>query len=320
MYQHGEAGYGVGRLASRNRNTTFAAVWKHRSLYALAALPVLWFLVFRYLPLFNAQIAFKQYFPMEGVLKSPWIGFGNILYFINSPNFGKIMFNTLFYSFAKLIIGLPLAVMLALAIYESAFPLFRKAVQTMSYLPHFLSWIIVYGILTILLSQGGGLVNQIIKALGGTEMDFLGNSRTFPWVVILSDAWKEMGWSAIIFLAALMAIDPCLYEAADIEGANRVQRLRFVTLPGIADVIVVVLLLRLGTILNAGFYQLIALRNDSIASVAEIVDTWVYFNALQDIEMFGAGAAVGLFKGLFGMLLLVVSNRLAKRISGSGLY
>ena len=320
MPHHSESRYNVKRAVSRSRKPVLGTIWKHRSLYALAGLPVLWFLIFRYLPLFNAQIAFKQYFPMEGVLKSPWIGFDNILYFINSPNFGRIMYNTLFYSFAKLLIGLPLAIMLALAIYESTLPLFRKTVQTMSYLPHFLSWIIVYGILTILLSQGGGLVNQIIKAMGGTEMDFLGNSKTFPWVIILSDAWKEMGWSAIIFLAALMAIDPCLYEAADIEGANRVQRLRYVTLPGIADVIVVVLLLRLGTILNAGFYQLIAMRNDSIASVAEIVDTWVYFNALQDIEMFGAGAAVGLFKGLFGMLLLVVSNRLAKRFAGSGLY
>ena len=188
-----------------------------------------------------------------------------------------------------------------------------------SYLPHFLSWVIMYGILLALLAPGDGIVNDMIKAFGGKGIDFLTNTKAFPWIVILSDAWKEMGWSAIIFIAALMGIDPSLFEAALVEGANSWQRVRYITLPSIRPVIVIVVLLRLGTILDAGFNQIFMLYSTPVLSVGDIIDTWVYRQGLLEFQ-FGLATAVGLFKGVIGMALILTSNRLVKRFGGSSLF
>ena len=180
---------------------------RHKSVYALLAIPLIYYIVFKYVPIFNGQIAFKDYMALDGVLGSQWIGFEHFRTFINSYYFVELLRNTLMYSFGKLVFSLPLAIILAIAIYESNRPLLRKTVQTLAYLPHFLSWVIMYGILLALLAPGDGIVNDTIKLFGGKPIDFLTNTDAFPWIVILSDAWKEMGWSAIIFIAALMGID-----------------------------------------------------------------------------------------------------------------
>lgn len=292
---------------------------RHRALYALVLPSVAYFIIFRYVPLWNAQIAFKDFQPLDGVLGSAWNGFTNFMTFFNSYYFIELIRNTLFYSFMKLLLGVPMAILLALTIYESKLPFLRKLVQTMTYLPHFLSWIIMYGLLLMLLSPGDGLLNDILKLFGMESVPFLTDPRTFPAVVILSDLWKEMGWSAIIFLAALIAIDPNLFEAADMEGANALQKIRYITLPGILDVIVVVVLLRLGTILDAGFHQIFVLYSYPVFSVADIIDTWVYRQGLLEFQ-FSLATAVGLFKGVIGMVLLVTSNRLIRKMSGSSLY
>jgi putative aldouronate transport system permease protein len=176
----------------------------------------------------------------------------------------------------------------------------------------------MYGILLVLLAPGDGLLNDIIKAFGGKGIDFLTNVKAFPWVVLLSDAWKEMGWGAIIFIAALMAIDPTLFEAAMVEGASSWQRVRYITLPSIRPVIIMVVLLRLGTILSGGFNQLYMLYSPSVYSVGDIIDTWV-FRGLQEGK-FALATAVGLFKGMMGLILVIISNRSTKKISGSSLY
>lgn len=292
---------------------------RYRSLYLLALPSIIYFIVFKYLPLWNAQIAFKDFQPLDGVLGSAWVGFTNFMGFFNSYYFVELIRNTLFYSFAKLLLGVPVAVLLALAIFESKRPLLRRLVQTMTYLPHFLSWVIMYGLLLMLLSPGDGLINDVLRLLGLKPIAFMTEPTTFPWVVILSDIWKEMGWSAIIFLAALLAIDPNLFEAADIEGANAIQKIRFITLPSILDVIVVVVLLRLGNILDAGFHQIFVLYSYPVYSVADIIDTWVYRQGLLEFQ-FGLATAVGLFKGAIGMVLLVTANRLVRKLSGSSLY
>lgn len=170
-----------------------------------------------------------------------------------------------------------------------------------------------------LLAPGDGIVNDTIKLLGGKPIDFLTNTDAFPWIVILSDAWKEMGWSAIIFIAALMGIDPSLFEAALVEGANSWQRVRYITLPSIRPVIVIVVLLRLGTILDAGFNQIFMLYSTPVYSVADIIDTWVYRQGLLEFQ-FGLATAVGLFKGVIGMFLILGSNRLVKRFGGNSLF
>jgi len=298
---------------------TARAIWRHRAVYAMLAAPLAYFLVFRYLPLWNAQIAFKDFSPLDGVLKSPWIGFRHFLTFFNSIYFTQLIRNTLGYSLAKLLVGMPVAILLALALAETASRKLRGVVQTASYLPHFLSWVIMYGILLGLLSPGDGLVNDLLKRMGLQPVAFLTEPRWFPIVVVASDVWKEAGWSAIIYLAGLLGIDTALYEAASVEGASRLQRIRWISLPGIVPVIVVITLLRLGNILDAGFQQIFVLYSLPVYSVSDILDTWIYRQGVLEFQV-SLASAVGLFKGVIGLVLIVTANRLARRVAGSGLY
>ncbi|HEU4326163.1 MAG TPA: ABC transporter permease subunit [Roseiflexaceae bacterium] len=295
------------------------AIWRHRWLYVLLAPALIYFAVFRYLPLWNAQIAFKNFQPTLGVEGSPLVGLKHFATFVNSFYFTQLIGNTLFFSITKLLLGIPLAVALAVALAETRIKMLRRMVQTASYLPHFLSWVIVFGILLMMLSPGHGLVNEIIKAFGGRPIAFLTSPDWFRWVVIGSDIWKETGWSTIIYLAALLAIDPTLYEAATIDGASRWQRIRHVSLPGILDVVVIITLLRLGTILDAGFGQIFVLYSLPVYSVGDIIDTWVYRQGILQFQ-FSLATAVGLFKGAIGLLMIVAANRIARRIAGASLY
>jgi putative aldouronate transport system permease protein len=295
------------------------AMWRHRWLYAMLAPPLLYFIIFKYAPLWNAQIAFKDFKPLLGAVGSPWVGLKHFTTFANSYYFGQLIGNTLFFSLSKLFLSMPLAILLAIALYETSLPFFRKLVQTASYLPHFLSWVIVYGILLAMLSPGDGLVNEVIKAFGGQPIAFLTSPAWFRAVVIGSDIWKETGWSTIIYLAALLSIDPSLFEAATMDGASRLQRIWSISLPSILGVIVIVTLLRLGTILDAGFGQLFVLYSLPVYAVGDIIDTWVYRQGILQFQ-FSLATAVGLFKGVIGLILIVVSNRVARRIAGAGLY
>lgn len=291
---------------------------RYRAIYALLAIPVIYFIVFKYIPIWNSQIAFKSFVPRQGVLRSQWIGLKNFVEFFQSFYFWELLRNTVMYSVGKLFISVPLSILLAITLYECRLKVLRRTVQTLAYLPHFLSWVIMYGILLGLLAPGDGVLNDIAKAFGGRGVDYLTNVRTFPWVVFLSDAWKDMGWGAIIFIAALMAIDPTLFEAATVEGADAWRRVRYITLPSIAPVIVIVVLLRIGTILSGGFNQLYMLYSPAVYSVGDIIDTWV-FRELQQGK-FALATAVGLFKGVMGLGLLAFSNRMIKRVGGSSLY
>jgi putative aldouronate transport system permease protein len=294
-------------------------IWKHRAIYLMMALPLLYFVVFKYWPLWNTQIAFKDFKPILGVEASPFVGFKHFTAFFKSYYFSQLITNTLIFSLAKLILGLPLAIILALAIYESSFRFLRKITQTAAYLPHFLSWVIIYGVLLALLSPGSGMINEMIKAGGGNPIAFLTSPQWFRAVVIGSDIWKETGWSTIIYLAALMAIDPVLFEAAAVDGASRLQRIWHISLPGIASVIVIVTLLRLGNILDAGFGQIFVLYSLPVYSVGDIIDTWVYRQGILEFQ-FSLATAVGLFKGVIGLTLIYVSSKIAKRLAGTGLY
>jgi putative aldouronate transport system permease protein len=297
-------------------------LWKeivrHKSVYAIIFIPVIFYAVFRYLPIWNGQIAFKEFSPLNGVMGSKWVGFEHFVEFFSSFYFWELIRNTLFYSFAKLFVSVPLAIVLAIVLYESRRNTLRKLVQNLSYLPHFLSWVIMYGILLALLSPGDGVLNDLIKFFGGEPVAFLTETKTFPWIVILSDAWKETGWSAIIFIAALMGIDPTLYEAAMVEGVSAWQRVWYITLPSISPVITMVVLLRLGTILDAGFNQMFMLYSVPVYSVADIIDTWVYRSGLLEFK-FSLATAVGIFKGIIGLILITVSNKLVKRFSDNSL-
>ncbi|MCR5606172.1 MAG: ABC transporter permease subunit [Treponema sp.] len=293
-------------------------IQRHLSVYALLIIPVIYYVLLKYLPIINGQIAFKDYSALDGVWGSKWIGLKNFIDFFHSYYFWELLRNTIGYSVGKLCISVPLSIILAVFLYECTHDILRRVVQTMAYLPHFLSWVIMYGILLTLLAKGDGLINDIIKFCGGTPIDFLTSTTHFPAVVLLTDAWKEQGWAAIVFIAALMAIDPSLFEAAMVEGASAVQRVWYITLPSIKPVIVTVVLLKLGTILNAGFNQMYMLYSAPVYSVADIIDTWVYRQGLLDMQ-FGLATAVGIFKGVIGMMLVYLSNAVVKKIADSSL-
>ncbi len=292
---------------------------RHFSVYALLVIPLVYYTVIKYGPIVNGQIAFKSFTPLNGVWGSKWVGLHNFTDFFQSFYFTELLRNTVLYSLAKLVVSVPLSIILAVTLYECTHDILRRVVQTLAYLPHFLSWVIMYGILLALLAPGDGMVNDIIKFCGGTPVGFLTDTKSFPVIVVLSDAWKEMGWAAIVFIAALMAIDPSLFEAAMVEGATAVQRVWYITLPSIKPVIVTVVLLKLGTILNAGFNQMFMLYSVPVYSVADIIDTWVYRQGLLEFQ-FALATAVGIFKGVFGMILVALSNWVVKKFTESSLY
>ncbi|MCX7026523.1 MAG: ABC transporter permease subunit [Spirochaetes bacterium] len=292
---------------------------RHKSLYLLGSISLIYFIIFKYVPIWNSQIAFRDFQALEGVVKSPWVGLQNFKDFVNSYYFWELIRNTVFYSIGKMVFSIPAAIFLSIALYECRIFALRKTIQTLAYLPHFLSWVIMYAILLALLSPSNGILNDLIKLMGGQPISFLTDAKAFPWIVLLSDTWKEMGWSAIIFLAALMGIDPCLFEAATVEGASAWQRVGHITLPSIRPVIVMVVLLRLGTILDAGFNQIFMLYSLPVYSVADIIDTWIYRQGILEFR-FGLATAVGLFKGVFGLILIVFSNKMIKKYTDTGLY
>jgi len=295
-------------------------MWRYRMVYLILLPGMLYFAIFRYWPLYEAQIAFKDFQPLLGVEGSPWIGLKNFETFFKSYYFSTIITNTLIISVAKLIFGIPPAIILAIALSEArASSKLARLTQTMSYLPHFLSWIVIFGILLGLLSPSDGLVNQFITSKGGQPIGFLSDPHWFRAIVVSSDIWKETGWGAIIYLAALLGVDPSQYEAAAIDGASRLKRIWYVSLPNIKDVIVLVTLLRLGSILDAGFTQVFALYSLPVYNVGDIIDTWVYREGILNAQ-FGLATAVGLFKGLIGLALIFTANRVARRFAGSGLY
>lgn len=296
----------------------FRSIWRARWLYLLMAPTLVYFLVFKYVPLWNAQIAFKDFKPLLGVIGSPWIGLDHFATFINSFYFEQLIGNTVIFSTAKLILGLPLAVVLAIGLHETWYGRFRTLVQTTVYLPHFLSWVIMFGVLLVMLSPGNGLINQVVKSLGGEPTAFLTSPQWFRWVVILSDIWKESGWSTILYLAALLAISPELYEAATVDGASHLRRIWHISIPGIIPVIVLVTLLRLGHVLDAGFNQIFVLYSLPVYSVGDIIDTWVYRQGILQFQ-FSLATAVGLFKGVIGLILILVANQVAKRLANQSL-
>ncbi len=294
-------------------------MWRYRGIYLLMTPTFIYYIVFRYTPLFNAQIAFKDFEPLLGVVSSPWVGLKNLEIFLNSIYFSQLMTNTIFFSGARLVLGMPIAIVLALLLHETRFIFFRNLIQTATYLPHFLSWVIMFGILLMMFSPTEGQVNEAIKSMGGEPIAFLTDPAWFRQVVIGSDVWKETGWGTILYLAALLAISPELYEAADVDGASRLQRIWHISLPGILPVIVLVTLLRLGHILDGGFTQIFVLYSLPVYSVSDIIDTWVYRSGILDFQ-FSLATAVGLFKGVIGLGLIMFSNQVAKRVAGQSLY
>ena len=275
---------------------------------------ILFFIVFCYQPMYGALLAFKDCKISEGILGSEWVGLEHFQRLFSSSTFWNVMRNTLCISALKLVFGFFPPIIFALLLKEVKFPWLRRVTQTCSYLPYFISWIIMAGILKEILSQNG-VLNQIVGLFGGESQIWLSQPQYFWTILVVSEVWKSFGWNSIIYFSALSGIDEQLYEAASLDGATRLQKALRITLPLLIPVITINLILSMANILNAGFDQIFNLQNDSVSSVANIIDTYVYELGIQSRD-YSLSTAVGLFKSVIAMILMVVTNFVAKKING----
>lgn len=285
---------------------------RDRYLYLMLIPGLLFFIIFKYVPMYGIIIAFQDYKIGSGILGSEWVGFEHFIKFFSSDDFGRIFYNTVTISFYKLLIGFPIPILFAILLNELRSVAFKRTVQTIAYLPHFISWVVIGNLVIILLAPETGLLSNIIRSLTGIQVNVLTDPNYFRGVLVGSDIWKDMGWSAIVYLAALTGVDPSLYEAADIDGATRGQKMWRITLPSIRNVIIIMLILKVGHILDAGFEQVLIMSNPMVNSVAEIIDTYVYKVGMQQAQ-FSYSTAVNLFKSVIGLMMVLLVNAISKR-------
>ena len=276
-------------------------------------------LVYSYGPMLGIFLAFQDFNPAFGMFGSPWIRFGNFQFIFNVPGFLQIIWNTIFISFLKIVGMIIVPVFFALLLNEIRSDRFKRTMQTLIYLPNFLSWVVLAGLMIDILSPSTGIINQIIQALGHKPIFFLGDKFWFPFAMVLSDIWKGFGFGTVIYLAALTSIDPTLYEAADIDGAGRFGQIWHVTLPGILPIVVLMSVLSLGNILNAGFDQVFNLYSPQVYDTGDILDTFVYRLGLQQAQ-FGPATAVGLFKSVISFAFVSMSYVLADKLVHYRIY
>ncbi|TBL76404.1 ABC transporter permease [Paenibacillus thalictri] len=296
------------------------SIWNHRIFYAMLFPGLVYFVIYKYIPIYGITIAFKEFDIFQGItgspVASPW--YKHFQYFYESPYFAQLLTNTFLISIYKLVFGIVPPIVLAVLFHECRPEWLKRGIQTITYMPHFLSWVIIYGILLALLSEDSGLINRWIVSMGGSEINFLSSTAWFRSILVGSEVWQDTGWGAIIYLAAMSGIDPSLYESARVDGAGRLKVIWHITLPGIRSVIVLLLILKLGKVLDAGFEQIYILYNIQVLEVADILDTWVFRTGLEQLN-FSLAAAVGLFKSCIGLILVIASNQLAKRW-GEGIW
>lgn len=276
-------------------------------------------LVFSYVPMAGLIIAFQKFIPAKGFFKSQWIGLDNFTYLINLPGVFQVLYNTVFIAMLKIIAGIIVPLTFALLLNEVSISKFKRTVQTIIYLPHFLSWVILTGILIDFLSPSDGLVNSVIKSLGFNPVFFLGSDKWFPYIMVITDTWKEFGFGTIIYLAALTSIDPTHYEAAVIDGAGRWKQTWYVTLPGILPIIVLMTVLSLGSVLNAGFDQIFNMYSAAVYRTGDIIDTFIYRLGIENAQ-FGPSTAAGFFKSIVSLVLIATSYKLADRFAGYKIF
>lgn len=294
-------------------------LWKHKYMYLMLVPAIVYYVIFCYVPMYGASIAFKDFNPMQGIMKSPWVGFDVFEQLFGMSKFYSVFWNTIRISLIRLIFGFPFPIIVALMLNELRWNRVKRVIQTAIYIPNFISWVVLGGIMTSLLSMDSGIVNGIIKMLGFQPIGFLTDERYFVPTMVVSMIWKTFGWNTIIYLAAMTGIDPQLYEAATVDGANRWQRLLHITLPCIRSTIIVVLITRIGSLMQAGFEQIFVLYHPGVYGTADIIDTYVYRMGLQEGK-FELASAVGLFKSVVNFILVVIANKTARVMGEEGIY
>ena len=298
---------------------TLTGEWKKNWVLYLMMVPALtYFLVYCYLPMFGLVIAFQDYRVGDAFLGGKFVGFKHFTDFFQSYYFGRLMKNTVFLSLGVLIFGYPIPLIFALMLNEVRHVRFKKLAQTITYLPHFISLVVICGLI-LDFTKMDGLINTIIRAFGGTPIAFMSKPEWFKPVYIISDIWASFGWNSIIFIAALLGIDSELYEAAGLDGAGRWQKIRHISIPGIAPVIVTTLLMRLGRVMSLGFEKVFNLYNTATYETADIISTFVYRQGILNAN-YSSAAAIGLFNAVINLALVVAANRISKKLTDSSLW
>jgi putative aldouronate transport system permease protein len=308
------------RLLRANMSRRMATgTWKDYQLYLLLILPISYFILFKYVPMYGAAIAFQDYSIFKGVTGSAWVGFENFKQLFGMSQFYQVVRNTLLLNLLDLIFSFPAPILLAILLHELRVVWFKKAAQTILYLPHFISWIIIGGLVYQMFSTNGGLVNNLIGALGIDPIPFLTEKNNWLLVYLGTGIWQSAGWGTIIYLAALTGINKDLYEAAEVDGAGRLKKIWHITLPGIRSTIVVMLIMQLGHIMTIGFERPFVMSNPLVMDYAEVISTFVYKVGLQSAQ-FSLATAMGLFQALVGLFFVVMANMIAKRSGEQGLW
>lgn len=292
---------------------------KNWELYLLFLPVIAYFIIFHYIPMYGVQIAFKDFIANKGISGSPWVGFEHFERFFDSFYFWRIISNTLGIGIYELIVGFPIPIILALMIHELRTGKFRKFVQTVTYMPHFLSTIVMVGIIMMFLSPVSGLVNVVISLFGGEPISFMTEPGWFKSIYVWSGVWQTMGWSSIIYIAALAGIDPQLHEAARVDGASRLRRIWHINIPGIAPTIIVLLILNMGSILGVGFEKVFLMQNNLNMESSDVISTNVYRSGILGAQ-YSFSAAVGLFNSIVNFIMLIIVNRIARKVSSSSLW
>ena len=280
---------------------------------------IIYFVIFKYVPMAGLVISFQNYSPYLGILGSEWVGLEHFKTFFMNPDFKMLLVNTFSISILNLVFFFPMPIILALLLNEIKNKFMKKSIQTMIYIPHLISMVIVASITFTLLNTDSGVINQIIYSLTGNKLEFLSDPKYFRWIIVIQNIWKETGWGMIIFLAALAGVDTQLYEAAQVDGAGKLRQVWHVTLPAIKSTIIIMLIMKVGTLLNTGFEQIFLMKNSLNSSVAEVFDTYVYTLGITQ-GAFSYSTAVGMFKSVVATVMVLTTNWICKKCGETGLY
>lgn len=301
------------------KNPILKRMWEFKSFYIMLIPSIVFILVFKYIPIYGIQLAFRKFSLRGGIMGSPWVGLDNFAYLMLEEGFWLAFRNTLIIAVMKLVIYFPFPVILSLLINEVRGSKFKRTLQTIYTFPHFLSWVVISGIAFTLFNSGGA-INGLLTNLGFENVNIMTQKSTFRLYLVFTTMWKEAGWSTIIYLAAIAGIDPTLYEAAKIDGANRFQSMVHITWPGIRNIVLIMFVMRIGHSMDAGFMQILNLYNPAVYEVSDIIDTYVYRMTFKQGLEFGQGTAVSLFKGVINLVLLLSANYVAKKTNGQSLF
>ena len=292
---------------------------RYYQLYLLLLPALIYFIIFRYGPMYGLQIAFKDYVATKGFLGSPFVGLKHFERFFTSPDFVMILKNTVMLSVGSILINFPMAIIVALMLHQVTCTRYKKAVQTIIYAPHFISMVVLVGMITLFLSPSSGIINKIIEAFGGEAIFFMAEPGWFKPVYILSETWQNTGWGTVIYLAALSSVSPELYEAAEMDGANKWQKMWHIDFPGILPTAVIQLILTTGNILSIGYEKVFLMQNALYRTASEVISTYEYKQGLQNAQ-YSYSAAIGLFNAVINLAILLSVNKFAQKVSDTSLW